>query len=203
MTSAFEVLQQASIFTKLDLRNAYDVMRIREGDKWKTAFITPSEHYEYLVMPFGLMNAPAVFQRYINEVLREALGRYVFVYLGDILIFSQMVDKHVTHVRQVLQLLLGNHIFTFHAQTISFLGFVISHNKLCMDPAKVWAVENWPRPTLVHLVQRRFIKIFSTVAAPLITLTRKTSSWFCWSTEAQQAFDELNAIYQCLYSSAP
>ncbi|KAK1794626.1 hypothetical protein P4O66_001345 [Electrophorus voltai] len=95
MTSAFEALQQASIFTRLDLRSAYNLVRIREGDEWKTAFVTHSGHYEYLVMPFGLMNAPAVFQWYSNEVLREALDRYVFVYLDDILIYSQMVDKHV------------------------------------------------------------------------------------------------------------
>ncbi|KAK1805422.1 hypothetical protein P4O66_019738, partial [Electrophorus voltai] len=142
MTSAFEALQQASIFTKLDLRSAYNLVRIREGDKWTMAFINSSGHYEYLVMPFGLMNALAIFQRYINEILREALDRYMFVYLDDILIYSQMVDKHVTHIKRVLQLLLENHRFVkmeksvFHARTISFLEFVVSHNKLCMDPAK-------------------------------------------------------------------
>ncbi|KAK1793118.1 hypothetical protein P4O66_011525 [Electrophorus voltai] len=80
-------------------------------------------------------------RHYINEVLREALNRYVFVYLDNILIYSQTVDEHVTHVRRV-QLLRENHLFvkqkksTLHTQTISFLGFVISHNKLCMYPAK-------------------------------------------------------------------
>ncbi|KAK1805700.1 hypothetical protein P4O66_001967 [Electrophorus voltai] len=138
-----------------------------------------------MVMPFGLMNAPAVFQQYINEVLREALDRYVLVYLDDILIYSQRVDEHITHVRQVLQLLLENHLFVklektvFHARTISFLGFVISHNKLCIDPAKVRAVENWPRPTSMHLVQRfmGFTNFYCTVAAPLIALTRKASAY--------------------------
>ncbi|KAK1802107.1 hypothetical protein P4O66_004449 [Electrophorus voltai] len=121
MTSAFKTVQQASIFTKLNLHIAYNLVRIQEGDEWKTAFITPSGHYEYLVMPFGLMNAPTVFQRYINEVLREALNRYVFIYLDDILIYSQTADEHVTHVGWVLQLLLENHLFVkleksmFHA----------------------------------------------------------------------------------------
>ncbi|KAK1803223.1 hypothetical protein P4O66_021227 [Electrophorus voltai] len=206
MTSAFQTLQQASVFTKLDLHIAYNLVRIREGDEWKTAFITPSGHYEYLLMPFGLMNAPAAFQRYINEVLREALDRYMFVYLDDILIYSQTVDEHVTHVRRVLQLLLENHLFvkmeksTFHAQTISFLGFIISHHTLCMDPAKVMAVESWLRPTSVCLIQRflgftnfscMFVKSFSTITAPLTALTRKASGRFCWSTEAQQAFKEV------------
>ncbi|KAK1800785.1 hypothetical protein P4O66_005537, partial [Electrophorus voltai] len=139
-------------------------------------------------------------------VAREALDRYVFVYLDDSLIYSQTVDEHVTHVRWILQLLVENHLFVkleksvFHARTISFLGFIISDNMLCMDPSKVWAVENWPRPTSVHLVQCfldftnfycRFIRNFSTVAAPPIMLTRKVSGRFCWPTEAQQAFDEL------------
>ncbi|KAK1792647.1 hypothetical protein P4O66_012581 [Electrophorus voltai] len=178
----FETLQQASVFTKLDLRSAYNLVRIWEGDEWKTVFINPSWHYEYLVMPFGLMNTPAVFQWYINEVLREGLDRWV------------------------LQLLLKNHLFvkleksTFHAQPISFLGFIFSHSTLCMDPAKVQAVESWPRPTSVRLIKcflgfknfyRRFVKSFSTIVAPLTALTRKASGRFCWSTEAQQAFKEL------------
>ncbi|KAK1784659.1 hypothetical protein P4O66_003342 [Electrophorus voltai] len=192
MTSAFETLQQASDFTKLDLHSAYNLVRIQEGDEWETTFITPSGHYEYLIMLFGLMNAPAVFQRYINEVLREALDRYVFVYLDDILIYCQTVDEHVTHVRRVLQLLLENHLFvkleksTFHAQTISFLGFIVSHSTLCMDPAMVRAVESWPRPTSVRRIQhltnfyRRFMKSFSMIATPLTMLTRKASGGFCW-----------------------
>lgn len=77
MSSAFEQLQQAKIFTKLDLRNAYHLVRIREGDEWKTGFNAPSGHYEYLVMPFGLTNAPAVFQALINDVLREFLNQCV------------------------------------------------------------------------------------------------------------------------------
>ncbi|KAK1790034.1 hypothetical protein P4O66_002346 [Electrophorus voltai] len=114
MTSGFETLLQASVFTKLDLRNAYNLVRIRVGDEWKTAFITPSGHYKYLIMPFGLMNTPAVFQRYTGEVLREAL------------------DNSCLRTTSFVKLEKS----TFHAQTISFLGFVISHNALCMDPAK-------------------------------------------------------------------
>ncbi len=87
MSSAFESLQGASFFTKLDLRNAYYLVRIREGDEWKTAFNTPRGHFEYLVMPFGLSNAPAVFQALVNDVLRDMVDQFIYVYLDDILIF--------------------------------------------------------------------------------------------------------------------
>ena len=80
ISSAFNALQKACYFTKLDLRNAYHLVRIREGDEWKTAFNTPRRPYEYLVMPFGLTNAPAVFQTLVNDVLRDVINQYVFVY---------------------------------------------------------------------------------------------------------------------------
>src|SRR4029434_102188 len=83
ISSAFELLKNAKIFTRLDLRNAYHLVRIREGDEWKTAFNTPSGHYEYLVMPFGLSNAPAVFQTMVTADLRDMLKQLHFVYLDD------------------------------------------------------------------------------------------------------------------------
>lgn len=82
ISSAFELLQSATVFTKLDLRN--HLIRIRQGDEWKTGFNTPSGHYEYLVMPFGLCNALAVFQTFVNDVLRKFLNAFVFVYIDDI-----------------------------------------------------------------------------------------------------------------------
>lgn len=94
MSSAFDSLQGANIFAKLDLRNAFHLVRIREGDEWKTAFNTPTGHYEYLVMPFGLNNAPAVFQTLVKYVLRDMVNKFVFVYLNDILIFSNDLDSH-------------------------------------------------------------------------------------------------------------
>ena len=95
--SAFSPLHESTIFTKLDLLNAYHLVRIREGDEWKTAFNTHLGHFEYMVMPFGLTNAPAVFQCLINDVLRDMLDKNVFVYLDDILIFSRSKTEHVEH----------------------------------------------------------------------------------------------------------
>lgn len=146
MSSAFELLEGASIFTKLDLRNAYHPVRIHEGDEWRTAFNTPTGHYEYLVMLFGLTNAPAVFQALIDDVLRDMLNKFVFVYLDDILIFSCSKSELVHHVPTVLQRLLQNALFVkpemceFHVSSTSLLGYIIREGRNQMDPSKVSAV---------------------------------------------------------------
>ncbi|XP_029318573.1 uncharacterized protein LOC115028841 [Cottoperca gobio] len=214
MTAAFELLQGATVFTKLDLRNAYHLVRVREGDEWKTSFNTPTGHYEYLVMPFGLTDAPAVFQALINEVLRETLNRFVFVYLDDILIFSKSLHEHVHHVRVVLQRLLESHLFVkpekceFHVSEVSFLGFILSKGSLITDPKKTQVIRDWPQPSSVKEVQRfigfanfyrKFIRNFSAVAAPMTDLTKKTSGPFKWSPVAERAFQDLKVRF----SSAP
>ena len=127
--SAFSSLHEATVFTKLDLRNAYHLVCIREGDEWNTAFNTPLGHFEYCVMPFGITNAPAVFQTLVNDVPRDVLNKFVFVYLDDILIFSRSFEEHVQQVRLVLQRLLENRLYVkaekceFHLSSVQFLGF--------------------------------------------------------------------------------
>ena len=207
--SAFNSLHQAAVFTKLDLRNAYHLVRVKEGDEWKTAFNTPLGHFEYLVMPFGLTNAPAVFQCLINDVLRDMLNRFVFVYLDDILIFSRSLQEHVQHVRLVLQRLLENRLFVkaekcdFHVSSISFLGFVVEKGQFRTDPAKVKAVADWPVPTNRKQLQRflgfanfyrRFIRNYSRVASPLTKLTSLKNP-FSWSPEASAAFTQLKNLF--------
>ena len=213
ISSAFELLEGATIFTKLDLRNAYHLVRIREGDEWKTAFNTPTGHYEYLVMPFGLTNAPAVFQSLVNDVLRDMLNRFVFVYLDDILIFSRSKEEHVHHVQKVLQRLLENSLFVkaekceFHASSVPFLGYVVGRGTVEMDSAKVSAVTTWPAPDSRKQLQRflgfanfyrRFIRGYSSVAAPLTALTSSKVP-FLWSTAANDSFQALKARF----TSAP
>ncbi len=130
--STLEQLRTAKYFTKLDLRNAYNLIRIREGDEWKTAFSTISGHYEHLVMPFGLVNSPSVFQAFVNDVFRDMLNRWVIVYIDDILIYSDSYEDHVKQVRSVLQRLLTHQLYAkiekceFHQTSVSFLGYVIS-----------------------------------------------------------------------------
>lgn len=128
--SDFGPLHGTNFFSKLDLRNAYHLVKIREGDKWKNAFNTHLGHFEYLIMAFGLTNAPAVFQAIVNDALRDLLNKVLFVYLDDILIFSHSNKEHVSHVREVLRLmeqklLVKAEKFEFHVTTVNFLGYVV------------------------------------------------------------------------------
>ncbi|ROL53441.1 Transposon Tf2-6 polyprotein [Anabarilius grahami] len=158
--AALEHLRGATVFTKLDLRSAYNLIRIREGDEWKTAFITPTGHYEYLVMPYGLVNAPSVLQDFIHEVLREFLHRFVLVYIDDILIYSRSLAEHRHHVAEVLTRLRQFHLFlkaekcSFHQPSVSFLGYNIDHSGIRMDERKVESITTWPEPTTIKELQR-------------------------------------------------
>ncbi|CAK6981241.1 uncharacterized protein LOC108874699, partial [Scomber scombrus] len=209
LDSAFTPLHDSVIFTKLDLRNAYHLIRIKEGDECKTAFNTHLGHFEYLVMPFGLTNAPAVFQALVNDVLRDMLNRFVFVYLDDILIFSHSYAEHVDHVKQVLKRLLENKLYVkaekchFHATSISFLGHIVEKGQLKPDPEKIRAVEQWPAPATRKQLQRflgfanfyrRLIRDYSRLAAPFSQLT-SVKKTFEWSAEAQTSFEQLKTKF--------
>ncbi len=204
--ASLEQLHKAKYFTKLDLRSAYNLIRIREGDEWKTAFSTTSGHYEYLVMPFGLSNSPSVFQAFINDVFRDMLNRWVIVYIDDILIYSDSYQDHIKHVRSVLQRLIVNQLYAktekceFYQDTISFLGYVISSGGVALDERKVQAIINWPRPLTIKELQRflgfanfyrRFIRNFSTTAAPLTSMFKKGQQRLVWTPTALSAFQEL------------
>ncbi len=158
--AALEQLREAKIYTKLDLRSAYNLIRIKEGDEWKTAFSTTGGHYEYFVMPFGLANAPAVFQSFINEIFRDMLNQYVIAYIDDILIYSKSEDEHIEHVRTILTHLHEHQLFVkadkceFHVQHTTFLGYHISHHGVEMDNSKIQAVTGWPQPSTIKELQR-------------------------------------------------
>ncbi|KAK3552410.1 hypothetical protein QTP86_011646 [Hemibagrus guttatus] len=158
--AALEHLRGATVFNKSDLRSAYNLIRIREGDEWKTAFVTPTGHYEYLVMPYGLTNARSVFQDFIHEVLREFLHRFVLVYINDILIYSWNLAKHRHHVAEVLKCLREFQLFlkarkcSFHLPSVQFLGYNIDSSGIRMDEGKVAAIRNWPTPTTVKELQQ-------------------------------------------------
>ncbi|SYW84122.1 uncharacterized protein UHO2_03319 [Ustilago hordei] len=192
------LLRKARIYTKLDLRAAYNLIRIAKGDEWKTAFGTQLGLYEYLVMPFGLANALAHFQSFINDIFQDIIGVYVVVYLDDFLIFSDTEEAHVKHVTEVLTHLRGNRLFAklskceFHTKTVEFLGYIIKPMGIEMDPEKVHTVKEWPMPESIHDIQR-FIAHFACIAKPLTSLV-KPIEWFKkfeLPEEAQQAFHKL------------
>ncbi|KAK4689460.1 putative transposase, partial [Tremellales sp. Uapishka_1] len=206
-------LRYAKIYSKIDLRGAYNLLRIAEGEEWKTAFRTRHGLFEYKVMPFGLTNAPASFQHLMNHIFRDMLDECVIVYLDDILIFSATVDDHRQHVVKVLRRLRQYELYAkhdkceFHTTRVGFLGFVVTPEGVSMDDEKVKAVREWPVPHSVRDVQsflgfanfyRRFIEGFGTIAKPLHGLSKKDVP-FLWTEKHQASFELLKSTI----SSAP
>lgn len=201
-------LHGARFFTKLDLRSGYHQVHMNPADIKKTAFRTHDGLYEFLVMPFGLCNAPATFQALMNDVLRPFLRRFVLVFFDDILIYSSSLAEHLRHVRTVLTMLHQHRLFVkrskcaFGVDSISYLGHIISATGVAMDPDKVRAVADWPTPRSARAVRgflglagyyRKFVKEFGTIAALLTALLKKEG--FAWTEASTAAFTTLkNAV---------
>jgi transposase InsO family protein len=205
----FDRLSRAKRFTKLDMRGAYNLLRIAEGEEWKTAFRCRYGHYEYRVMPFGLMNAPASFQSFVNDVFRDDLDNIMVAYQDDLLIYTEEDDDeaHTCDVRKILgkareaKLSFKLEKCSFDQSSVDFLGFVISTQGIAMDPSRVQSIKEWTTPRSALDIQvflglanfyRRFVKDFSKIATPLTALLKKNVK-FTWNTSAQAAFDELKS----------
>jgi len=141
-------LQGASVFSKIDLKSGYHQIRVKEEDIPKTAFRTQYGHYEYLVMPFGMTNAPAVFMDYMNRIFHPYLGKFVVVFIDDILIYSKSREEHADHLSTVLEILKEKELYAklskceFWLEEVNFLGHVIGRGGVAVDPSKVEAVLN-------------------------------------------------------------
>jgi len=206
-------VQGAQWFTKMDLKNGFNLIRIRKGDEWKTAFRTRYGLYEFQVMPFGLTNAPSTFQDMMNHVLSDLLDVGVLAYMDDILVYSGTRSEHDHLVKEVLRWLQDKGLAVspekcvWRAQEVEFLGYVIGREGIKMSNDKVEAVLSWKIPKSVTEAQsflgfanfyRRFIQDYSKVARPLTELTKKTEKWE-WNDEAGGAFEELKQRF----TSAP
>jgi hypothetical protein len=205
MDDLMDYLSGASYFSKIDLKSGYHKIRIREGDEWKTTFKTNEGLFEWLVMSFGLTNAPRTFMRLMNEVLKDFINKFVIVYLDDILIFSKTKEhlRHMTAVMERLQrekLLINLKKSSFMKKELIYLGFVISSNELKMEPKKVRAIREWPSPSIIFEVRsfhglasfyRKFIRNFSGICAPMLDAVKKKHKSFSWTEEAERSFKVL------------
>jgi hypothetical protein len=181
-------LHGARFFTKLDLRSSYYHVRMKPEDIDKTVFRTHDAFFEFLVMPFGLCNAPATFQSLMNDVLCAYLRRFVLVFFDDILIYIASWADHLHHLRVILAVLRQHRLFvkrskcSFGVDAVAYLGHTISVVGVAMDPAKVQAIHDWPQPRSARAVRgflglagyyRKFVHNYGTIVAPLTTLLKE------------------------------
>ena len=204
----FDRLQGAKYFSKIDLRSGYHQIRVASEDVPKTAFRTRYGHFEFLVLPFGLTNAPATFMHLMHQTFRQYLDDFVIVFLDDILIYSRTLAEHHIHIRKVLDILRSQKLFgkeskcEFFRSDVEFLGHIVGRDGLRMMSDKIEAVAAWPTPTSVTQVRaflgtigfyRRFIRDFSAVAAPLSDLTKNDATWR-WTPTEESAFRRMIAL---------
>jgi len=149
----------AKVYTKINFRHASHLVRIAEGDEWKTAFRTRYGSYEWQVMPFGLTNAPTAFQRFVNSVFADMLNVCVMVYLDDILVYSDNMEDYTKHVWEVLWQLHHHKLYAkpekceFHSDSVEYLGYFLSPDGLTMSQDKVKTICDWPEPRKVKDIQ--------------------------------------------------
>jgi hypothetical protein len=204
----FDQLVGAKVFSKIDLHSGYHQIRVRSEDIPKTVFTTRYGLYEYLVMSFGLTNAPAHFTYLMNSIFMPELDKFVVIFIDDILIYSKSKEEHATHHRIVLTRLREHKLYAkfskceFWLDQVPFLGHILSAEGVAMDPSKVKDILEWKLPTTVHLVRsflgmagyyRRFIPDFSKISKPITELL-KNNVKFNWTPECNEAFEKLKKL---------
>jgi hypothetical protein len=198
-----DVLHGKKVFSSLDLQSGYWQIALRPEDMKKTAFNTHFGHFEYKVMCFGLANAPATFQSLMNDIFSDFLGKFVVVYLDDILIFSETPEQHMQHMAMVLERLREHKLYAqmakceFGLSELKFLGHVVGSKGIRPDPAKVKVVEEWPEPTnaaelrsFLGLAQyfRKFIRGYAQTVHELYGLLQ-TNAVFTFQEKHKKAIE--------------
>ena len=204
----FDQLKGAIVFSKIDLRSGYHQLRIKNADVHKTMFRTRYGHYEFLVMRFGLTNAPTAFMNLMNCAFRSYVDQFVVVFIDDILVFSKDREDHDTQLRVVLGTLRKEQLYAklskceFWLREVSFLGYIVSEEGIQVDPKKIEVIIEWKPPRNVTEVRsflrlagyyRRFVKGFSMTAVPMTRLLQKNVR-FEWSEKCQASFEKLKAF---------
>jgi hypothetical protein len=204
----FDQVRGATIFSKIDLCSGYHQVRIKDEDIYKTTFRTRYKHYEFVVIPFGLTNAPTSFMCLMNNILSKCLDKFVIVFIDDILIYSKDEKEHEEHLRIVLQILREHKLYAklskceFYKDQIQYLGHVISKEGIAVDPDKIKAIMNWPEPKDVSDIRsfmgitgyyQKFIEGFSKIAYPITSLQKKGTK-FIWSEKCQESFNKLKQL---------
>jgi len=194
-------LYGASYFTKLDLQAGYHQVRVSPPDIPKTAFRTHNGHYEYLVMPFGLCNAPSTFQAIMNSIFHPHLSKFILVFFDDILVYSNTWEQHLEHVQQTLSILRQHQFFVkrskcaFGQQELEYLGHIVTNHGVKVDARKVEAMVAWPRPTNISALRgflgltgyyRKFVSQYGVLARPLTNLLKKGQ--YVWDDKVEFAF---------------
>ena len=208
-------LHGSTIFSKIDLRQGYHQIRVKDPDIEKTAFRTRYGHFEFTVVPFGLTNAPATFQRLMHDIFRLHLDSFVIIYLDDILVYSRTVEEHRHHLSAVLAILRQHKLYAnvkkchFAEPQVDFCGHIISPNGISTDPTKIEAIQSWTMPDSLHQLRsflglanyyRRYVQGYATIAHPLYLRLKSRTNWkMPWPADAHTAFNTL----QSALASAP
>lgn len=214
-------LGRARIFSTIDLQSGFHQISIREEDREKTAFSINHAKFHFIRMPFGLKNAPSIFQRCVNDILDPFIGKFAYVYIDDVLIFSNSLEEHIEHISMIFNALheanlkISNEKSHFFKSEIEYLGHIIKYQKITVDPEKITTIRNYEVPRTLKQLRsflglagyyRKFIKDFAKITKPL-TLHLKSENGLVRAKQsskvpvtldkaALEAFDTIKLLLQ-------